>query len=183
MLASARPCGHPSSSAACKRAGSLTENVSAIVSGKASPHGKLEYILGGISAFCLILTTIWATIIIRCGWLMGLSGSRRSLDLLTAHKHSARPVTAYYDGSIRARIENGNHWHLSAVTAVEGACMCRRALKKADEALKDDEALQSMTDGQQDSGEKSLQSSPQVSPQSSPCCHGLPPLSVQGSLT
>lgn len=47
------------------RAGSLTENVSAIVSGKASPHGKLEYILGGISAVCLILTTIWATIIIR----------------------------------------------------------------------------------------------------------------------
>ena len=46
-------------------AGSLTENVSAIVSGKASPHGKLEYILGGISAFCLILTTIWATVIIR----------------------------------------------------------------------------------------------------------------------
>lgn len=48
-------------------AGSLTENVSAIVSGKASPHGKLEYILGGISAFCLILTTIWATVIIRSG--------------------------------------------------------------------------------------------------------------------
>ena len=39
--------------------------MSAIVSGKASPHGKLEYILGGISAFCLILTTIWATVIIR----------------------------------------------------------------------------------------------------------------------
>ena len=61
--------------------------------------------------------------------------------------------------------------------------MRRRALKKADEALKDDEALQSMTDGQQDSGEKSLQSSPQVSPLSSPCCQGLSPLPVQGSLT
>ena len=59
-------------------------------------------------------------------------------------------------------ITNGNHWQLSAIPAVEGACMCRRALKKADEALKDDEALQSMTDGQQDSGEKSSQSSPQV---------------------
>ena len=80
-------------------------------------------------------------------------------------------------------ITNANEWQLSAITAVEDACMRRRALKKADEALKDDEALQSMTDGQQDSGEKSLQSSPQVSPLSSPCCQGLSPLSVQGSLT
>ena len=33
-------------------------------------------------------------------------------------------------------------------------CSCRRALKKADEAMKDDEALQSMTDGMSDSAEK-----------------------------
>ena len=32
--------------------------------------------------------------------------------------------------------------------------LCRRALKKADEAMKDDEALQSMTDGMSDSAEK-----------------------------
>lgn len=33
-------------------------------------------------------------------------------------------------------------------------CCCRRALRKADEAMKDDEALQSMTEGQLDTPEK-----------------------------
>lgn len=99
MLASAMQREHPSSLAPCTCAGSLTENVSAIVSGKASPHGKLEYILGGISAFCLILTTIWATIIIRCGWLIGHLRCRRVLIL---YKHSARPVKGFYHRSMRA---------------------------------------------------------------------------------
>jgi hypothetical protein len=35
-------------------------------------------------------------------------------------------------------------------------CCCRRALRKADEAMTDDEALQSMTDGQVDTLEKIL---------------------------
>ena len=38
-------------------------------------------------------------------------------------------------------------------------CMCRRALKKADEAMKDDEALQSMTDGMSDSAKMQPQAS------------------------
>ena len=100
MLGSAMPHEHPSLLEPCTCAGSLTENVSAIVSGKASPHGKLEYILGGISAFCLILTTIWATIIIRWGWLIGLLRYRRSLELQKADKRSASPVKGFNHGSI-----------------------------------------------------------------------------------
>lgn len=45
--------------------GSLTENVSAIVAGDARPHGKVTYILAGISVFFLLLTACWATLIIR----------------------------------------------------------------------------------------------------------------------
>ncbi|BDA41533.1 probable Golgi apparatus membrane protein tvp38 [Coccomyxa sp. Obi] len=45
--------------------GSLTENVSAIVAGDARPHGKVTYILAGISVFFLLLTAIWASLIIR----------------------------------------------------------------------------------------------------------------------
>jgi hypothetical protein len=45
--------------------GSLTENVSAIVAGDARPHGKVTYILAGVSVFFLLLTACWATLIIR----------------------------------------------------------------------------------------------------------------------
>lgn len=48
--------------------GSLTENVSAIVAGDARPHGKVTYILAGISVFFLLLTACWATLIIRQGF-------------------------------------------------------------------------------------------------------------------
>ena len=46
--------------------GSLTENISSIVTGAAQPHGKVTYILAGISMFFLLLTACWATFIIRC---------------------------------------------------------------------------------------------------------------------
>ena len=46
-------------------AGSLTENISSIVTGEGEAHGKLTYILAGITMGLLLLTAGWATLIIR----------------------------------------------------------------------------------------------------------------------
>jgi hypothetical protein len=45
--------------------GSLTENISSIVTGEGEAHGKLTYILAGITMGLLLLTAGWATLIIR----------------------------------------------------------------------------------------------------------------------
>lgn len=47
------------------RIGSLTENISSIVTGEGKPHGKVTYILAGVTMSLLLLTALWATLIIR----------------------------------------------------------------------------------------------------------------------
>ena len=48
------------------RAGSLAENIGAIVSGEAKPHGVVTYVMAGVTVLLLLATTTWATVLIRC---------------------------------------------------------------------------------------------------------------------
>ena len=48
-------------------AGSLAENIGAIVSGEAKPRAAVTYVMAGVTVLMLLATTTWATILIRCG--------------------------------------------------------------------------------------------------------------------
>ena len=47
-------------------AGSLAENIGAIVSGEAKPRAVVTYVMAGVTVALLLATTTWATILIRC---------------------------------------------------------------------------------------------------------------------
>jgi hypothetical protein len=71
------------------RAGSLAENIGAIVSGEAKPHGVVTYVMAGVTVAMLLATTTWATVLIRRAALPGFcQGSASGSPASDVHRRT-----------------------------------------------------------------------------------------------
>ncbi len=105
----------------------MAENIGAIVSGEAKPHGVVTYVMAGVTVAMLLATTTWATVLIRHEALPGFC-QRPPGERHGALCRRTRAAAWYQALEVMPQVPE---------LKARGLCR-RRALKRADLHLRED---------------------------------------------